>query len=68
MSVIIGIDAGGTTTKIVGAYLKDGKIELIKPQFVRANDPLTAIYGAFGKFTTENKLSTGPSSSTRAVR
>ena len=57
MSVIIGIDAGGTTTKIVGVYKKDGKISLIKPQFVRANDPLTAIYGAFGKFTTENKLS-----------
>ena len=56
MGVIIGIDAGGTTTKIVGVYLENGKIELIKPQFVRANDPLTAIYGAFGKFTTENKL------------
>jgi type II pantothenate kinase len=56
MSVIIGIDAGGTTTKIVGAYLLNGKINLIKPQFVRANDPITAIYGAFGKFTTENRI------------
>ena len=56
MSVIIGIDAGGTTTKIVGAYLSNGKINLIKPQFVTANDPKTAIYGAFGKFTTENNI------------
>ncbi len=56
MGVIIGIDAGGTTTKIVGVSMENGRISLIKPQFVRANDPLTAIYGAFGKFTTENKL------------
>lgn len=57
MGVIIGIDVGGTTTKIVGVSLKkDGKIELIKPQFVKANDPITAIYGAFGKFTNENGL------------
>ncbi len=56
MSVIIGIDVGGSTTKIVGFKSKDGRTELIKPQFVRANDPLTATYGAFGKFTDENGL------------
>ena len=57
MGVIIGIDVGGTTTKIVGVSVKkDGKTELIKPQFVKANDPITAIYGAFGKFTDENGL------------
>ena len=55
--VIIGIDVGGTTTKIVGfKHLKNGKKELISPQFVRATDPLTSIYGAFGKFTAENAL------------
>lgn len=57
MSVVVGIDVGGSTTKIVafrdGA---DGRRELIEPQLVRANDPLTAIYGAFGKFTDENRL------------
>ena len=57
MSVIIGIDVGGSTTKIVG-FRKDGeKMTLIEPQFVRANDPVTATYGAFGKFTDENNLS-----------
>jgi len=55
--IIIGIDVGGTTTKIVGfRHMKSGKKELIAPQFVRATDPLTSIYGAFGKFTAENAL------------
>ena len=54
---VIGIDVGGTTTKIVGFYMNEGtRSELIAPQFVRATDPLTSIYGAFGKFTTENGL------------
>ena len=54
---IIGIDVGGTTTKIVGfRHTKNGQKELIAPQFVRATDPLTSIYGAFGKFTAENAL------------
>ena len=38
-------------------FRKDkGKKELIQPQFVQANDPITSIYGAFGKFTDENGL------------
>ncbi len=53
MGVIIGIDVGGSTTKIVGFH-SDGR--LIEPQFVKANDPITSIYGAFGKFTYENKI------------
>ena len=57
MSIVIGIDVGGSTTKIVGFRIEDGKKELIAPQFVRATDPVTAIYGAFGKFTDENGLS-----------
>ncbi len=57
MSVIIGIDVGGSTTKIVGLREKENKWELITPQLVRANDPVTAVYGAFGKFTDENGLS-----------
>ena len=56
MSVIIGIDVGGSTTKIVGLKDDGGKISLIEPQFVRANDPVTSTYGAFGKFTDENGL------------
>ncbi len=56
MSLIIGIDVGGSTTKIVGFRMTDGKREFIEPQFVRANDPVTATYGAFGKFTDENSI------------
>lgn len=57
MRTVIGIDVGGSTTKIVGFRCGDKGIELIKPQYVRANDPITATYGAFGKFTDENNLS-----------
>ena len=53
MGTVIGIDVGGSTTKIVG--LRSGN-ELISPQFVQANDPITSIYGAFGKFTSENGI------------
>ena len=56
MSVIIGIDIGGSTTKIVG-FGRDKK--LIQPMFVRATDPVTSVYGAFGKFTSENGLDIG---------
>ncbi len=54
--MIIGIDVGGSTTKIVGLRESKSDWELITPQLVRANDPVTAVYGAFGKFTDENGL------------
>ena len=47
---VLGIDVGGSTTKIVGFRENENGRELISPQFVRANDPITSIYGAFGKF------------------
>lgn len=52
MGVIIGIDIGGTNTKIVG--LRDGKV--FSPVHVRATDPVSSLYGAFGKFTTNNDI------------
>ncbi len=57
MRTVIGIDVGGSTTKIVGMK-KDGvgRVELIEPQFVRATDAITSAYGAFGKFTTQNEI------------
>ena len=55
--IVIGIDVGGSTTKIVGIKEENGKRTLIKPQFIKANDPVTATYGAFGKFTDENNIS-----------
>lgn len=53
MKAILGIDVGGSTTKIVG-FTEDGA--LIEPMFVKADDQITSIYGAFGKFTDHNKL------------
>ena len=52
MKTVIGIDVGGSTTKIVGFQGK----EMIAPQFVKASDPLTSLFGAFGKFTVENNI------------
>lgn len=55
---VIGIDVGGSTTKIVGFRMgENGKNELISPFLVRATDPITSIYGAFGRFTSQNGLS-----------
>ena len=53
---VLGIDVGGSTTKIVGFRKDGGHSVLIEPQCVRATDPLTSIYGAFGKFTMQNGL------------
>ena len=54
---VIGIDVGGSTTKIVGFKSDDeGNNLLISPFIVRATDPITSIYGAFGKFTADNHL------------
>lgn len=57
MKTVIGIDVGGSTTKIVGFRIDGKNVSLIEPQIVKANDPVTATYGAFGKFTDENNLS-----------
>ena len=56
MSIVIGIDVGGSTTKIVGFRNTGSGFSMIEPQFVKAHDPLTATYGAFGKFTDENSI------------
>lgn len=55
--IIIGIDIGGSTTKIVGFDCSSDTPKLIAPLFVKATDPVTSVYGAFGKFTSENSLS-----------
>ncbi len=53
---VIGIDVGGSTTKIVGFRGSFERSSLIEPIFVRATDPVTATFGAFGKFLDENDL------------
>ena len=58
-NIVIGIDVGGSTTKIVGFAAPESSAaehKLIAPIFVKANDPITSIYGAFGKFLDENNL------------
>ncbi|KXA43661.1 putative pantothenate kinase [Prevotella corporis] len=52
MKIAIGIDVGISTTKIVG--IKDGKI--VKPLRIKATDPVTSLYGAFGKYLYDNKI------------
>ncbi len=52
MSRIIGIDIGGSTTKIIG--YENG--HMFSPMLVRATDPLASVYGAFGKFLSVNSL------------
>ncbi|MBR2987387.1 MAG: type II pantothenate kinase [Clostridia bacterium] len=52
MKTVIGIDVGGSTTKIVG--FRDS--QLMEPLFVRANDQLTSAYGAFGKYTAIHQM------------
>ncbi len=60
MRTVIGIDVGGSTTKIVGfRELADETIQMIDPQFVHAADPITSVYGAFGRFTSQNNLELG---------
>ena len=57
MGVVIGIDVGGSTTKIVGFRREKDGPSLMQPLCVQATDPVTSIYGAFGKFIAENRLS-----------
>ena len=52
MNMTIGIDIGGSTTKIVG--IQGGLITT--PMLVRATDPIASLFGAFGKFIDANSL------------
>ncbi|MGN1122145.1 MAG: BadF/BadG/BcrA/BcrD ATPase family protein, partial [Eubacteriales bacterium] len=57
MGIIIGIDVGGSTTKIVGFDSASGKEkQILSPIYVKASDPLASVYGAFGKFTATNGI------------
>ena len=52
MGIVIGIDVGISTTKIVG--IKNGAV--VAPIRISANDPVTSLYGAFGKYLYDNKI------------
>ena len=52
MGIIIGIDVGISTTKIVG--LRNGRV--LSPIRITAADQVTSLYGAFGKYLHDNKI------------
>lgn len=52
MKIAIGIDVGISTTKIVG--IRAGKV--VSPLRIKATDPITSLYGAFGKYLYDNKI------------
>ncbi len=51
--MVIGIDVGGSTTKIIGIDEEGIK----HPMLVRATDPITSLFGAFGKYIYDNGIS-----------
>ena len=51
--IVIGIDVGISTTKIVGIDEKGMVISSIR---IKATDPITSLYGAFGKYLHDNKI------------
>lgn len=53
MSIVIGIDVGISTTKIVGI---DEQGIVMSPFRIKATDPITSLYGAFGKYLHDNKI------------
>lgn len=54
MGIVIGVDIGGSTTKIAG--FRDSTP--FPPQLVTSSDPISSLFGAFGKFTYDNKIPT----------
>ncbi len=56
MEVILGIDIGGSTTKIVGLRTDGSVVSMLR---VRAEDQITSLYGALGNYLTSNGLSLG---------
>lgn len=54
MGVILGIDIGGSSTKIVGLWEDGSVIDMLR---VKAEDPLTSLYGALGNFLATHDLS-----------
>ncbi len=52
MGIVVGIDIGGSTTKIVG--IENGNLKT--PMLVTATDPVASLFGAFGKFVDYNSM------------
>ena len=54
MDVILGIDIGGSSTKIVGLRPDGSVLSMLR---VKAEDQVTSLYGALGNYLTTNQLS-----------
>ncbi|MEG0318802.1 MAG: hypothetical protein RR627_02765, partial [Niameybacter sp.] len=54
MQVVLGVDVGGSTTKIIGYDLDQRLIGTLQ---VRATDQMTSLYGAIGNFLKTHQLS-----------
>lgn len=52
MGIVVGIDIGGSTTKIAGF----NKTEMLLPVQISADNAVASLFGAFGKFLYDNKL------------
>ena len=53
MRVILGIDIGGSATKIVGLREDGSVISMLR---ISAEDPVTALFGSLGNFLVSNRL------------
>jgi len=56
MDVILGIDVGGTTTKVVGLTPQGTLLSMLR---VRAEDQVTSLFGALGNYLTSSHLTLG---------
>ena len=54
MGIILGIDIGCSTTKVVGLRQDGSTIGMLR---TKAEDQLTSLFGAMGSFITSNQLS-----------
>ena len=52
MGIVIGIDVGGSTTKIVGI---NGE-QIQSPMFITATDPVTSLFGLSGSIFMMNGI------------
>jgi type II pantothenate kinase len=52
MGIIVGLDIGGSTTKIIGL----AKGSLLDKELVKASDPVASAFGALGKLINQNSL------------
>ena len=53
MDIILGIDVGGSTTKVVGLDVEGRPLSMLR---VKAEDQVTSLFGALGNYLNSNQL------------